>query len=136
MIKFVTKLLKGNNPWETKVTLTPVIQPSKKDMFDTAVKHVIYDNAFNDVSNALSELCYNDDVIKDTRAALSYLEDNSISPVFDEMNRKERKYIITNYPLVNFTKKTNFLGSEVGVPFKEQLLIKRLTDTALANIKD
>ena len=69
MIKFIVNLIKGDSTEDTSVSLETKVIKTKKELFDDAVKEVMIRNIEKDVGDALIDLCYTEEEIKQTEEA-------------------------------------------------------------------
>ncbi len=96
MIKFITKLIKGDRPEETAITLEVEVLPlSIKEIFDNAVKAQVSKDIEHQLELAISELCYTEEELKDTEAAILKYHVEGMRTL---INREQKVQCLLDYP--------------------------------------
>ena len=122
MIKFIVNLIKGDSTEDTSVSLETKVIKTKKELFDDAVKEVMIRNIEKDVGDALIDLCYTEEEIKQTEEAASKQKEGQTFAS-----------LCIEYPkAITQTLRMSSGGSEVFyLLFSFQLLKRKLAEEAL-----
>lgn len=123
MYKIITDIFRTDKPEETKATVTLEVEKPKslEELFNAAVKSQVKQRVARDVKEALSLLCYSDEVIKQTQEAM----DEYGTGRFDYQTQSEIK---GKYPKASMDRQRyNENPYYLSLPFKFLLLVDKLS---------